>query len=131
MSRLGEAAQEYLSTRRRLGFKLARQGQLLADFVGYCQQRHLETITVQVAVDWATAPAGADPNWWGARLSVVRCFARWQAAFDPNTQVPPADAVPAHSHRADPFPYTEGDIADLMRAAGQLRSPLRAATYQT
>jgi integrase len=131
MSTLRVALERYLTIRRALGFKLERHGDLLAEFVGYCEQKQIDTITLDVAFDWATAPVDADPSWWGARLAVVRCFARWQSAFDPDTQIPPVDALPARSHRADPYPYTDADIARLMRAAGELPSRLRAATYQT
>jgi integrase len=62
---------------------------------------------------------------------VVRGFARWLAAFDPATEVPPAGLLPARSRRADPYPYTDADIAALMAAARAIALPLKAATYET
>jgi integrase len=45
--------------------------------------------------------------------------------------VPPADLLAHRSRRAEPYPYTDEDIVGLLRAARTLRSPLRAATYET
>ena len=131
MSELSRAVQDYLDTRRALGFKLIREERLLGQFAAFMDQTELSTITTDAALAWATQPVGADPNWWGSRLGVVRTFASWLRAFDPGTQVPPADLLPCHSHRAEPYPYTGADIGALMAAATTISPPLRAATYQT
>jgi integrase len=61
----------------------------------------------------------------------VRTFARWRAAFDAATEVPPATLLPQRSGRAEPYPYSDADIAALLERARAIRSPLRAATYET
>lgn len=131
MSDLHRGVENYLATRRALGFKLEREGRLLPDFVEHLGQAGIATITTDAALAWATQPSGANPRWWAARLAMVRNFARWWAAFDPTTEVPPADLLPARSQRAEPYPYSDDDIAALMGAAGTFSHPLRAATYQT
>ena len=131
MSDLHQAVAEYLAVRRALGFKLDREGQLLDDFARYCARRGEPAVTAAAALAWATLPQGADPCWWAARLTAVRTFARWQAAFDPATEVPPAGLLPQRSRRAEPYPYGDADIAALLDRARAIRSPLRAATYQT
>lgn len=131
MSDLTEGLENYLLTRRALGFKLVKDGRLLADFVASLDRARTAAITIDAALTWATEPAGADPSSWAARLSVVRGFASWWAAFDPATQVPPKGLLPAHSRRAEPYPYTGQDIAALMGAARVLRPALRGATYET
>lgn len=131
MSDLDQAVREYLAVRRALGFKLDREGQLLHDFARYCAVRGEPALTVAAAVAWATLPQDADPSWRAARLTAVRTFARWRAAFDPATEVPPAGLLPQRSRRADPYPYSDADIAALLERARAIRSPLRAATYQT
>ena len=131
MTSLAEAATDYLAARRALGFKLERPGELLAEFVSFASQVGLETVTLDAAVDWAMRPADADPSWWATRLSVIRQFARWRLAFDPATEVPPADVLAGRSRRADPYPYTDDDIVALMRAASSIPTPLKAATYET
>ena len=131
MSGLRGAVADYLTVRRTLGFKLAGAGLLLEQFVDFAQAAGADTITTQLAVRWATIPRGHSTTWHAQRLSVVRCFARWVQAFDPATEVPPTDLLPAGRSRATPYLYSDTDIAALMAAAGKLRSPLAAATMQT
>jgi integrase len=131
MSALRSKLEDYLALRHSMGFKLERAGKLLAQFVAYCEAAGAETVTVQLAQSWATLPEGGDPSWVAQRLSVVRGFARHLALFDELTEVPPADLLPARSHRATPYLYAESEVRKLMAAAGTLRSPLRRATFQT
>ncbi len=121
----------YLAIRRALGFKLERAELLLRDFIAYLDANGIDTITTDAAFAWASMPAKASTGWWGHRLSVVRAFARHLHAIDPAHEVPPPGLVPAKTHRATPYLYSEADIAALMAAARQLPSPLRAATFET
>jgi integrase len=130
MSGLGDAVSDYLAVRRALGFKLASAGRLLQQFAGYAEAVGAERVSTQLALQWATLPPGGSATWHAQRLGAVRCFARWQQSIDPDTEVPPADLLPARTRRVTPYLYSEADIAALMTAAGQLRSPLAAATMQ-
>ncbi len=121
----------YLTIRRALGFKLRRAELLLSDFVDYLDAASIDTITTDMAFAWASLPRNGSPGWWGHRLSVVRAFARHLHAIDPTHEVPPTGLLPAKTHRATPYLYSDTDIAALMAAARQLRSPLRAATFET
>ena len=120
---------DYLAVRRSLGFKLARDGLLLQQFVAYCEQRSAGRVTSELALAWVTTPADASPGWLAMRLSVVRGFARWLQAGDPATEVPPLGWVPPR-HRRNPYLYSDIDIAALMAVARQARWPLSAATYE-
>jgi integrase/recombinase XerD len=132
MTGLRGALEDYLALRRSLGFKLERPGQLLADFAGYLDASGAATVTTELALAWATMPADADPAWWRARLAAIRPFARYLAAFIPGTEVPPAGLLPGPvSRRAVPYLYSAAETTALVDAAGTIRSPLRAATYQT
>ena len=131
MTALADALTDYLTMRRALGFKLDRTGQLLADFVAHAERVGADCVTVELAVRWATQPAGAEPYWHAARLSAVRGFTRYLVTLDPATQIPPADVLPGRSRRAVPYLYTDADIAAVMAAADDLRPRLRAATYAT
>ncbi|MGH2604624.1 MAG: tyrosine-type recombinase/integrase, partial [Dehalococcoidia bacterium] len=131
MTDLRRAAEDYLALRRSLGFKLASQGYLLESFVSYAEQAGASRITVELAVAWARLPSGRDPVWHARRLSAVRVFAKHLTALDPTTEVPPADLLPYHSRRAVPYLYTPAEIDALMAAARGIRSPLKAATYET
>lgn len=131
MSRLRQAAEDYVSIRRALGFKLDRHPRLLAQFVAYLEEAGASTVTTGLALAWATIPAGTSPDWHRARLSVARGFAAYLAALDPGTQVPAADLLCRGDQRATPYLLSEDALASLVAAAGALAPPLRAATYGT
>ncbi|GAA1013185.1 integrase [Acrocarpospora pleiomorpha] len=130
MTTLREAVDRYLAIRRSLGYKLKVEGRMLGQFVAFCDTRGLDHVTVTAAVEWATAPAGADTSWWAARLTVVREFARFQAAFDARTEVPPTDLLPRTADRCAPHLYSPTEITAMLRAARRLANPLRAATIE-
>jgi len=125
------AAADYLATRRAMGYKLAYQGQMLAQLVSYLDAAGAEHLTIRHAVAWARQPSAAARAWWAVRLSTVRAFARYLSALDPATEIPPAGLIPAPSHRVVPYIYTADDIARLLAAAGRLPTAHRADTYQT
>ena len=131
MSTLHQAAEDYLAIRRSLGFKLVAEGYLLASFVSYAGRAGARQLTTDLALDWATLPAGKDPVWCAKRLGVVRGFARHLHTLDSATEVPPAGLLPRRTRRATPYLYTAGEVARLMAAARALPSPLVAATYET
>jgi integrase/recombinase XerD len=116
----------------RWGFKLEDHGRLLPQFVAYLDQCGAATLTVEVALAWATKPQGVDRFRCRQRLSVVRGFARWLQPFDPATQVPPADLLAYRRTRLVPYLFSEADIDALLAAVtAVLRHPLRVATHRT
>lgn len=134
MSGLRRAAEEYVSLRRAVGFKLARTEGLLASFVDLAESEGATHVSTELALRWATLPAGASVAWWRSRLSVVRGFARHLSALDPATEVPPLDVLPraaASATRATPYLYSPVEVVALMEAAGSMRFGLTAATCRT
>ena len=122
---------DYLRVRRALGYKLEYAGVLLQQFVAYLDEHDADTITIEHALGFATAPNGASPRWQALRLSAIRCFARWACASDPRVQVPPARLLPARPTRAAPYIYGQDQIQVLLAAAEELRPAIRAATFST
>lgn len=131
MSPLRRRLEEYLSTRRALGFKLRWADTLLADFVARVECDGSKTITVRLALAWAKQPADAHPSWWAKRLGLVRGFAKHLQAYDPRTEVPPTSLLPRSARRAVPYLYSAAEIERLMAATRRLSQPLRSATYST
>src|SRR5664279_355471 len=126
------AAADYLATRRAMGYKLFYQGQMLEQFVAYLDAIGAEHLTIGHAVAWAKQPADAARSWWAVRLSTVRAFARYLAALDPATEIPPSGLIPAPTnHRIVPYIYAEQDVLALIAAAGRLPTVHLADTYQT
>jgi integrase/recombinase XerD len=132
MSQIRQAIEHYLRVRRALGYKLLVEGRMLAQFAAFLDERGHDHVTTTAALAWATAPVGADPQWWAARLTVVRGFARFQAAFDASTEIPPTDLLvrTGQRHQA-PYLYSEQEIAALLHAARGMRCPIRAATFES
>ncbi|HEV8559138.1 MAG TPA: tyrosine-type recombinase/integrase [Actinophytocola sp.] len=131
MSTLRTAMVDYLALRRSLGYKLERAGRLLAEFVTFAETRGADHVTVELALCWAISTSNPRSNWRAQRLGVLRGFARYLQAHNPNTEVPPRALIPRGPGRPTPFLYSPADITALMAAAGQRYSPLRAATLET
>ena len=131
MTTLMLAVQDYLALRRRFGFTLDRAGQLLPDFVRYLEDAGSPRVTTELALDWATLPSRAHPAWWRERLGIVRGFARYLVAIDPDTEVPPKGILSARRPRIRPYVYSHDEIVGLLHAARDLQPAWRAITYET
>lgn len=131
MSALSCHVEDYLRLRRALGYKLERAGHLLPKLVAYVEAGGSATLTTELAVTWARLPINARPNHWAARLAVARSFARYLQTIEPATEVPPVGVFPVRRSRPTPYLWSKQDIARLLDGARALRSPLRAATYET
>jgi integrase/recombinase XerD len=133
MSTLDFALNDYLAIRRGLGFQLREVAGCLRNFVAFLQSEGASYITTELALRWATRPAGAQSATWAWRLGMVRRFAVWHSAMEPQTQIPAASLLPYRYQRKKPHIYTDEEIAELLRRTAQLASPkgLRAHTYTT
>lgn len=131
MSPLRQALVDYLAVRRALGYKLERDEKLLTQFLTFLEDQGEEHLCARTALAWATLPTDAHRSWLSYRLSVVRGFAAHLRTIDPVTEIPSADMLPWQPCRATPYLYSVEDVTSLMRAAAALRTPHRAATYQT
>lgn len=107
MNRLRQAVDDYLQTRRALGFTLTNKERLLRSFLAYMDTVAADTVTTAHAVNWATLSAAAKPVYQAKRLRAVRGFARYLAPIDPATEIPASDLLPARGWmRPTPFIYT-------------------------
>lgn len=133
MSILLAAVDEYVRLRRCLGFKLNDAEKLLPDFISFVEHQGASHITSDLALRWATQPAGASPAHWASRLRMVRLFAQHWSATDPRTEVPPSGLLPYHYYRKRPYIFTQAEIQRLIEAAWTLQSArgLRPWTYST
>lgn len=131
MNPLRKAMRDYLAMRRSLGFKLARHGAVLPDFVSFLEQKHSSRITTNLALEWATRNVKQTSWEWAARLSIVRGFARHWSATDTSTEVPPPGLLCCRPPRAKPYFYSDHEIRELLKAAKARPSidPLRPRTY--
>lgn len=130
MSDLAVHATEYLRLRRSLGFKLKRQGEELAQLVAVCEAAGATTLTTDMAIAWARQSDG-QPIEWAHRLSTARGFARYLAAIDPATEIPPRDVFPRSEKRPAPYIYSDDEVQRLIEAAAELNPSFRASTITT
>jgi hypothetical protein len=93
MNRLRRAVDDYLQTRRALGFKLTNEEGLLRSFLAYMDTVRADTVTTAHAVSWATLSDSAKPVYQAKRLRAVREFARYLAPSDPATEIPASDLL--------------------------------------
>jgi len=133
MNTLREALMQYVTVRRALGTKLAEPEGTLGQFVAFLEREGSAHITTALALRWAMAPQGVQRATWARRLSMVRRFATWLYAFDPQTEVPPRRLLPGRRRRNRPHIFTDEEVAHLMAEATRRRSStgLRALTYTT
>ncbi len=127
-------AEAYLLTRRAFGFQLRVEGGELLRFARYADGAgHRGAVTTALALRWAQEATTATPLYRARRLEIVRCFAKYQAAFEPKTEVPAVGLLgPAH-RRTPPYIFSPREIERLVAAAGRLSAPsgLRARTYSS
>jgi integrase/recombinase XerD len=71
-------------------------------------------ITTALALRWAMAPQGVQRATWARRLSMVRRFAMWLSAVDPQTEVQPPRALTAGRRRHRPHIFSDAEIGRLM-----------------
>jgi len=131
---LRELVADYLTVRRALGYKLDHAEYILGRFLRYLDDHDAHSahgVTVQHALEFATAPPAVSPRTQALRLSAIRCFARWARCQDPDVEVPPGRLLPARPTRLAPYIYTCEEIGALLDAAGTLKPELRAATFRT
>ena len=133
MTTFATHAQNYLQLRRSFGFKLGEHGRLLPRFAAHLDAIGAESISVELAVAWATEPVvSPDSRVPALRLLIVRGFARYLAGIDPRTEIPPTGLIRCVKRRRAPYIYTEQEILTLMaRARSAIRQRLAAATYET
>jgi len=124
---------DYLELRRSLGHELAEARWFLPGFVAYLDGLGASTVTIESALDWAQqSPTGQPTTVGPRRMTAARGFARYLAGIYPGTEIPPLGLMPHRQRWRPPFIYSTADIETLMsRARILIRSPLRAATYET
>jgi integrase len=126
--------EEYLETRRQMGFGLKIAGGQLLGFARFADSKgHRGPVTFGLAVQWVQSASLHTPLTWARRLEVLRPFLKYRSRFDAGTaMVPRSYFGPAH-RRLVPHIYREQEIVALMNATDNLQptNGLRPRTYRT
>jgi integrase len=131
MKSLRDGAEDYLTLRRGLGFKLKRPARFVRSFVESLEKRGETRITTQLVLEWATQPQHLQPSEWAARLSGVRAYARYWSSIDVATEIPPEGLLPFRARRAKPYLYSELEVQRLLEEARSMPTQfsLQPLTY--
>jgi integrase len=124
---------DYLRLRRALGFQMRSQGEILLRFGRYLDGAgHRGPFTTETVLRWANRPHLSRSS-RAKRLSAVRCFARYLAARDGQTEVPDRHLVPKVCFRRRPHLYSPRELEQLLDATERLRPsyPLKRLVYRT
>ena len=126
-------AKRYLAHRRKMGFALAVEGDLLLDFARFADRvAPRQALTTALVLQWASRPPTTQRIYHAARYAVVRGFARYCAALQPQTEVPPPLFLGSVFKRRTPHIFSTEEIRVILRRAEALTArvtPLRPRTY--
>lgn len=127
-------ADQYLSYRRNLGAKIHIEGKQLLKFAKFADDLgHKGPLTLDLALDWAQLPTRGAQLYKARRLEVVRCFAKYEAIFEPKTVIPGSSLLgPAH-RRTTPYIFSKDEIQQILSSARMLwpKNGIRPQTYET
>ena len=129
-----ESVEQYVGERRRLGFALRSEANQLRAFARFAADLgHVGPLTLDLAVQWATAPSRRGRQFPGRRLEVLRPFARVCAAVDGASAIPPRGLVGPTRRRPLHHLYTAAQVQALLQATRTLgpAGGLRPTTYTT
>ena len=126
---------EYSAARVSLGFVRSMQlEKLLRDFVDFARaEGHAGPLTVDLVVRWAASRPTATKEATVAWYAGVRGFAKYVAAFEEGTEIPPSGLLRRRYVRKTPHIYSDAELADLLRILSRLtpRGGLRPHMYVT
>jgi integrase len=126
--------ESYLKWKRNLGYSLTVVGRELLRFARFADDnKHVGPITTALVLNWAQSAEGCSRLYRARRVEMARTLARFEASFEPNTQIPQRGILgPAHQ-RIQPYIYTQNEIDGLMSTAMKLNpiGGLRSQSYST
>ena len=126
MITLRQRLDEYLALRRSLGYKLRKEGVRLPKFLSFMKARNANHISTSLAMEWAMQTVRTSRS---ERMTMVRGFAKYMAAFDALTEVPPGTLFPKTHIRPRPYIYSDDEVQRLMRAARDYKYDQPLRTY--
>ncbi|MCI0562923.1 MAG: tyrosine-type recombinase/integrase [Nitrososphaera sp.] len=113
---------EYVSYRRKLGYALTSDADLLLNFAKYAENVcHEGPLTTEMASQWARSSKRNTPFTWADRIQRLRGFARYCQRYHASTEIPPRQLFGVASRRLVPHIFTVEEIETLLTEATYLR----------
>jgi integrase len=124
----------YIEYKQSLGYQLKTESQELRRFAKFTREiEHSESLTVDLAMQWASLDDSFSRWYMARRLETVHTFAVYAASIDSKSQVPSTGVFGKCHGRVTPYIYTEEEILRLMNEARKLFSTdgIRCFTVST
>jgi integrase/recombinase XerD len=125
---------EYVAYRRKLGFALTSDAELLLNFAKFAEKVcHEGPLTTELASQWAQTSIRHTPMTWADRIQRLRGFARYCQRYHALTEIPPRQLFGVASRRLVPHIFTQDEMETLLTEANSLRpkGKLRPITCRT
>jgi integrase len=125
--------EEYLASRRAMGFELRGEGYQLHAFARFAKENgYAGPVTMNLLLQWVQGAKKPGPVTAARRVEVLRPFLRYCRQFDPVCPVLPMGFCGPGHRRIPPHIYTDAEIAELLAATRGLKPDgLRPITYVT
>lgn len=113
----------YIVWKRGLGYSQKTEAGELVRFARFADSNsHQGPLTTGLILEWIHKSEHNSRLYQAKKLELMRCFAKFEAAFDPGTQIPPKGLF-GHAHiRIQPYIYSRKEILLLMEQAAKLSS---------
>ncbi|MGD8852655.1 MAG: tyrosine-type recombinase/integrase [Gammaproteobacteria bacterium] len=125
--------ERYIALQHSLGYQFRKQAASLHGFLRYIRSTHARgPLSQTLALDFVMA-SDLTPNGRAIRYAVIRRFAEYHAAFDPNTESLDRRALPRFRAVPPPRILSEEELRSLMAASKRVSTehPLRGQTLAT
>jgi integrase len=136
MTRITVTAQveEYLASRRAMGFVLRGEGYQLHAFARFAgEQNEAGTLTLELLLRWALGAVSPGPVTAARRMEILRPFLKYCRQFDPGCPAIPLGLCGPGHRRLAPHIYTDAEVTALLVAADKLKPdgllPLTCVTF--
>lgn len=131
--KLADSIERYVGLHQALGYQFRKQAASLHVFLRYVRSTHaLGPLSQSLAVDFVMA-GDLTPNGRAIRYAMIRRFAAYHAAFDPDTESLDLRALPRSRAIPPPRILSDQELCDLVSASRRISSlnPLRGHTLAT
>ena len=128
-----ERIEIYLNHRKLLGHVLRSIRSGLLNFASYVDNKgYTGPLTIDLAIEWATASKKNTRSSWARRLALIHGFAKYYKVIEPKTEIPPLNIYGSINHRPSPYIYTKKEIQNLLAMTKQLKSidGIKPITYK-
>jgi integrase len=114
-------AQEYLSLRRSLGFKMIDTEYVLRWFLAFLQREHETHIKTETVLRWVHSSETVSLPQRSHRFAVVRKFAQYVHTLDAEHEVPPHRLLTHKIERSNPHIYSHSEVLRFLEECRTLQ----------